>query len=135
MVPVAQSGIDRGRIERVREMRSDTASRDRQGAGHVNTTPLEVVTAGRDSSGNRVWPAAGATAGARGGSRAPSAAARPLFSRARGLGSGSGLFEQQEPVGQDHHRRVVVEPAPAPALEVVQPQLLLHLLVTLFHTP
>ena len=51
------------------------------------------------------------------------------FSRAGGLGAGAIVFEQQEPVGQQDHRRVVVEPAPAPPLEVIQAQLFLHPLV------
>ena len=58
------------------------------------------------------------------------------FSRRPGSGAGARCpFQQQEPVGQHHHGRVVVEPAPAPALEVVQAQLLLHLLVPLLHRP
>ena len=44
-------------------------------------------------------------------------------------------FRQQEPVGQQSHRPVVVEPAPAPPLEVVQARLFLQLLVPLLHRP
>src|SRR5262245_21981811 len=36
-------------------------------------------------------------------------------------------LREREPVGDHDRRRVVVEPPPAPPLEVVRPQLLLHL--------
>src|SRR5262245_410322 len=109
--------------------------RTKKSLRRVNTTPLEVVSAGRGSRGNQVSPGAGGVVGAPDEYQGPSAAWRPLLSRAHGLGSRTRLFEQQEAVGQQDHRRVVVEPAPAPTLEVVQTQLLLHLLVTLLHTP
>src|SRR3982750_4870045 len=45
------------------------------------------------------------------------------------------LFPAQKQVRQHHHRDVVVPARPAPALEVIQPQLFLHLLVVLLHPP
>ena len=62
----------------------------------------------------------------------------------RGGGPGSGgvpaLFSPepqvlQEGEGQQAQERVVVQPAPGAALEVVQPQLVLELLVHLFADP
>src|SRR3954453_15111792 len=47
----------------------------------------------------------------------------------------SPLLQCQKPVRQHHQARVVVEPPPGAALVVVQPQLLLHLLVTEFDRP
>src|SRR5581483_7094541 len=59
----------------------------------------------------------------------------PLFARPGSTPAGSSLFQCQEPVGQHHQAGMVVEPPPGPALMVVQPELLLHLLVAEFHRP
>ena len=47
----------------------------------------------------------------------------------------SQLFQRQETVGQHHQAGVVVEAAPGAALEMIQAQFLLHLLVALLHRP
>src|SRR3954471_15452045 len=104
--------------------RTNPTSRDREGAAAapVNTTPLEAVSAGRGSTGSRTSRPGGAVAGAPGGSRARSAAGRdPLFSRAARVRWRARLpirFQQEEAIGQQDHRRVVVEPPPTPPLEV-----------------
>src|SRR3954451_6123065 len=84
----------------------------------------------------------GAAAAALGGCRGASAAARaPLFSRNPATAGPLPLapcplpLQQQEPVGQHDHCRVVVEPPPGPALEVVESEFLLHLLVPLLDRP
>src|SRR5271165_3507095 len=61
----------------------------------------------------------------------------PTFAprRCRGLLLLAELLQRQEPVRQHHQASVVMEPAPRPALEMVQTQFLLHLLIALFHWP
>src|SRR3954467_3945183 len=61
---------------------------------------------------------------------------RPAFPprRCRGLLRAQ-LLQHEEPIGQHHQAGVVMEPAPRPALEMIQAQLFLHLLVTLLHRP
>ena len=89
-----------------------------------------------DSTGNLVWPRGGGTAARRGGQPAGSAwAVYPLFSRLDRVLLSSMSRQQQEAVGQHDHGRVVVEAPPEAPLVVVQPQFLLHLLVTLFDLP
>src|SRR5206468_224076 len=44
-------------------------------------------------------------------------------------------LQHQEPIGEHHQAGVVMKPAPRPALEMIQPQLFLHLLVALLHRP
>ena len=48
---------------------------------------------------------------------------------------GAELFERQEAKGEHHQGGVVVEAAPASALEVVEAEFLLHLLVALLDLP
>src|SRR3954447_19381690 len=45
------------------------------------------------------------------------------------------LLQHQEPIGEHHQARVVMKPTPRPALEMIQAQLFLHLLVALLHRP
>src|SRR5947209_18566131 len=45
------------------------------------------------------------------------------------------LFQHQETVGQHHQAGVVMEPTPRAALEMIQAQFFLHLLVALLHRP
>src|SRR3954465_14880738 len=45
------------------------------------------------------------------------------------------LLQHQESIGEHHQAGVVMKPAPRPALEVIQAQFFLHLLVTLLHRP
>src|SRR3954447_5068533 len=61
---------------------------------------------------------------------------RPAFPprRCRGLLRAQ-LLQHEEPIGQHHQAGVVMEPAPRPALEMIQAQLFLHLLVALLHRP
>ena len=59
----------------------------------------------------------------------------PFFPGRTGSRCARTLLQRQEAVGQHHQAGVVVEPPPRPALEVVQAQLLLHLLVALLHRP
>src|SRR5690348_9858374 len=88
------------------------------------------------SRGNPVWPPAAATAARRDAPPAASApAVYPLFSRLYRVFLPAMAFQQQEPVGQDRHRRVVVEASPGAALKVIQPQFFLHLLIPLLHRP
>src|SRR4029079_2029112 len=88
------------------------------------------------SRDNRAWPRDGASAARRGGRPAGSApAGSPLFSRLDRVLSSSVPLPQQEAVGQQDQGRVVVEPPPGSPLEMVQPQLLLHLLVAVLHRP
>src|SRR3954468_3586179 len=47
----------------------------------------------------------------------------------------SELFQRQEAVCQHHQADVVVEAPPRPSLEMIQAQLLLHLLIALLHRP
>ena len=89
-----------------------------------------------DNRCNRVWPRAATTAARRAGSRAASAPARyPFFSRRPRVRLPAVPLQQQKAVGQKGQAHVVVEAAPAPPLEVVQPQLLFELLVALLHRP
>ena len=55
--------------------------------------------------------------------------------RCRGLLLLAELLQGQEPVGQHHQAGMVMEPAPRPALEMIQAQFLLHLLIALLHRP
>src|SRR5262249_32031400 len=45
------------------------------------------------------------------------------------------LLQHQESIGEHHQAGVVMIPAPRPALEMIQAQLFLHLLVALLHRP
>src|SRR5258708_33965836 len=45
------------------------------------------------------------------------------------------LFQDQKPIGQHHQAGVVMEPTPRPALEMIQAQFFLHLLVALLPRP
>src|SRR3981081_4187311 len=47
----------------------------------------------------------------------------------------SELLRHEEPVRQHHQAGVVMETAPRPALEMIQPEFFLHLLIALFHRP
>src|SRR4051812_2631310 len=89
-----------------------------------------------DSRGNPAWPTAATASARRGGPPAASGAAvHPLFSRLDRVFLHTMALQHQEAVGQQRQRRMVVEATPRPALEVVQPQLLLQLLVALLHRP
>src|SRR6516165_2872906 len=44
-------------------------------------------------------------------------------------------LQHQKTVGQRHQAGVMVETTPGAALEMIQPQLFIHLLVALLHTP
>src|SRR3954470_17252587 len=88
------------------------------------------------SRGNPAWPKAPGAAARRGAPPAASdAAVYPLFSRLDRVFLLTMPLQQQETVGQQRQRRVVVEATPRPTLEVIQSQFLLQLLVALLYRP
>ena len=88
------------------------------------------------SRGNPAWPAAAGAVARRGAPPAASpSAVYPFFSRLNRVFLRAVSLQQQEAVGQQRQRRVVVEATPRPTLEMVQAEFLLQLLVALFHRP